>query len=118
MSGTALTPNSCSNAARLSGERVKPDTILNFCDLTLARVRTLAQRPRPTMPSFTGAVIAFSLLNSKMLRRRLLQRHDGGDVDLDHHARPRELADGQERVGRQRIVAEFLDAALAVVGLI
>ena len=43
---------------------------------------------------------------------------DGGDVDLHDHSRPGKLADRQQRVGGQRIVAERLDAAFAVVRIL
>src|SRR5262249_741032 len=38
------------------------DTIASLSDFLLARVSTLAQRPRPTMPTLTGSVIRVSLL--------------------------------------------------------
>ena len=48
----------------------------------------------------------------------ILHRHHRRHVDLDKHAGPRELADRQQRVRGQRIAAELLDAALAVVRLV
>src|SRR5262245_64800478 len=57
-SGVVGMPNSCWKAWRLSAERLKPATISSWPDCFAARVRTLAQRPRPTMPSLTGELMA------------------------------------------------------------
>src|SRR5262245_56263564 len=57
-SGVVGIPNSCWKAWRLSVERLKPATISSLPDCFAARVSTLAQRPRPTMPSLTGELMA------------------------------------------------------------
>src|SRR5262245_61651167 len=45
------------------------------------------------------------------IARRSLQGHHRGDVDLDHHARPGELVDVEQRMRRHRSGAEHLAAA-------
>ncbi len=54
-------PNSCANAARFSGERLYAETIFTLSDFSAARVSTLAQRPSPTMPTFTGVIFYFTI---------------------------------------------------------
>ena len=49
------TPVCCSKAVRFSSERLKAATTLVFSAFLAARVKTLAQRSRPTMPTFIRA---------------------------------------------------------------
>src|SRR5215467_1555086 len=123
-SGAAATPISCSNALRLSSVRLKPATICTLSDSLLARVSTLAQRPSPTIPTFTGSAIStLRFLEDLRLHVRgsplhpLFDRHHRRDIDLDQHARPRELADDQQRVCRHRDLAERFGAALSEIRL-
>src|SRR4029077_6698462 len=48
----------------------------------------------------------------------LFQGHHRGDVDLQDHARPGELAERKHRMGGPRVVADLLPAAVAVVRLV
>jgi hypothetical protein len=50
--------------------------------------------------------------------RSLFQWDHRGNVDLDNHARPSELADGEERMGAHRGRSERFLAALAKIRLI
>src|SRR5262249_10325506 len=72
---------------------------------------------RATMAASTTAAIDKPSVFMPCAENSLF-RHDGRDADLDDHARPCELVDVEKRVSRQRIVAERLHAALAIVGLI
>src|SRR5262245_14487666 len=63
-SGVTGTPNSRWNAWRFSTERLKPATISSLPELLAARVSTRAQRPSPTMPSFTGEVMVPPFYNA------------------------------------------------------
>src|SRR5262245_25376752 len=60
-------PNSVVKAARFSGVRLKAETISSVSDVLAARVSTRAQRPKPTMPSFTGCAISSSPLLAPVL---------------------------------------------------
>src|SRR5215469_11509890 len=80
-SGTVGTPVSCSNAVRFSSERLKAATILISSDFLAARVKTLAQRPRPTMPTFTEFAVLVdngqAVVEASIIIEHLTLNHPG-----------------------------------------
>jgi hypothetical protein len=58
------------------------------------------------------------VVQRRVTARRLFQWDHRGNVDLDNHPRPSELADGEERMGGHRDRSERFLAALAKVKLI
>jgi len=61
MRDAAGTPVSVVKTERFSSERLYPATIFSFSDCAAARVSTRAQRPRPTIPTFTGSMLIAAL---------------------------------------------------------